>query len=131
EVRKEPLLALASGLLGLLLAGQGSAHHAFSAEFEDTPAEISGVVTSARYSNPHPRYQVEVTMADGSKESWELQGSGVTTMSAGGWDKDFVAVGDQVRVWGSLGRNGAKKLFINGLEKSTGETYPQRTTASV
>ncbi|MDT8399065.1 MAG: DUF6152 family protein [Pseudomonadales bacterium] len=100
------------------------AHHSFAAEFEDKNGEINGVVTEARYTNPHPRYRVQVTNADGSTEEWELQGQSVTNMRATGWDRDFVKIGDQVRVWGSLGRDESKRLFIRGLEKSTGEVYP-------
>jgi hypothetical protein len=112
------------------VAPAANGHHSFGAEFEDTDGEISGVVRRARYTNPHPRYQVEVTLADGTTEEWELQGMSVTNMRANGWGADFVEVGDEVRVWGSLGRNNTKKLFIRGLEKSTGELYDpsQRVT---
>ena len=120
------------GLFTATLAAswQAAAHHSFSAEFTEEAGEISGVVTSASYRNPHPRYRVEVTNADGSKESWELQASAVTGLRNAGWDRDFVQVGDQVTVQGSLGRNGAKKLFIRSLTKANGESYPQRSAAA-
>ncbi len=120
------LIALTSASFSVTV----SAHHSFSAEFTEDPGEISGVVTSASYRNPHPRYQVEVTKDDGSKETWELQGSAVTGLRNAGWDKDFVKVGDEVTVQGSLGRNGSKKLFIRGLTKSTGEVFPKPTTST-
>lgn len=115
--------------VGLLLCASLSfpqvtlAHHSFGAEFDDIDGEISGVIISFRYTNPHPRYRVLVTNPDGSTEEWELQGASATSLRGNGWDKDFVLVGDEVRVWGSLGRNNTKKLFIRGLEKSTGEIY--------
>lgn len=117
---------------GLLLAagslsGPAIAHHSFGAEFVDEPGEIHGIVTHARFTNPHPRYQVEVTLEDGSKETWELQGASVTSLRGSGWEKDFVQVGDEVTVQGSLGRNGAKKLFIRGLTKANGDSYPKRS----
>lgn len=123
---------LQSGVLlcaGLIFATSASAHHSFSAEFEDTVGEIKGVVTSGRFSNPHPRYHVEVTKADGAKESWELQGSSVTTLTSAGWSKDFLAPGDEVTVTGSLGRNGAKKLFIRSITKANGESFPPQNLA--
>lgn len=117
---------LAGLLLGcsVSLAGSALAHHSFSAEFEDTTAEIKGVILSGRFSNPHPRYQVEVTNADGAKEVWELQGSSVTTLTNGGWPDDFLNPGDEITVTGSLGRNGAKKLFIRSVTKADGSSYP-------
>ncbi len=117
-------------LAALSASWSATGHHSFSAEFTEEPGEISGVVTRASYRNPHPRYQVEVTNADGSKESWELQGSAVTGLRNAGWDKDFVQVGDVVTVQGSLGRNGSKKLFIRGLTKANGESYPRRSSAT-
>ena len=102
-------------------------HHSFGAEFTNDPGEIQGVVTRASYRNPHPRYEVEITTEDGTKESWELQASAVTGLRNAGWDKDFVQVGDEVTVQGSLGRNGSKKLFIRSLTKANGDSYPQRT----
>lgn len=119
-----------TGVFLAVLSWQASGHHSFSAEFVDEAGEISGTVTSASYRNPHPRYQVEVTNPDGSKESWELQASAVTGLRNAGWDKDFVQVGDVVTVQGSLGRNGAKKLFIRSLTKANGDSYPQRTAAN-
>src|SRR5688572_16926266 len=95
---------------GALFCCVASAHHSFSAEFVNTSGEIHGVVLSGRFANPHPRYQVEVTNPDGSKEVWELQGSSVSTLTDGGWTQNFLNPGDEITVRGSLGRNGAKKM---------------------
>jgi len=119
-------------LAGLLLSAIASSwpatgHHSFSAEFTEDRGEIHGVVTSASYRNPHPRYQVEVTNEDGSQQTWELQASAVTGLRNAGWDRDFVQVGDEVTVQGALGRDGAKKMFIRGLTKANGDSYPRRT----
>jgi hypothetical protein len=118
--------ALALAVMGgsMLAANTALAHHSFGAEFEETKGEIHGVVKSGRFANPHPRYQVEVTKADGSKEMWELQGASVTSMTGGGWPDNFLQPGDEITVKGSLGRDGAKKLFIEGITKADGATYP-------
>lgn len=116
--------------LGLTLSTYVSAHHSFSADFEEKMGEIHGVVTGGRFTNPHPRYQVAVTLTDGSKEVWELQGSSVTTLTSAGWKKDFLTPGDEITVTGSLGRNGAKKLFIRTITKADGESFPPKNIAS-
>src|SRR5688572_10805722 len=123
------LTALCTGVFlagGFLCSSITSAHHSFSAEFVDTDGEIHGVVVSGRFANPHPRYQVEVTNADGSKEVWELQGSSVSTLTDGGWQPNFLNPGDEITVKGSLGRNGAKKMFIEGVTKANGDSYPPK-----
>ena len=99
-------------LAALTTSWPASGHHSFGAEFTEEPGEISGVVTRASYRNPHPRYQVEVTNADGSKETWELQAAAVTGLRNAGWDRDFVQVGDVVTVrvpWEEM----ARKNFLS------------------
>jgi hypothetical protein len=123
------LTALFAGVIltgGLLCSSIASAHHSFSAEFVETEGEIHGVVLSGRFANPHPRYRVEVTNADGSKEVWELQGSGVSGLTEAGWRPDFLNPGDEVTVRGSLGRDGAKRMFIGAVTKANGESYPAK-----
>lgn len=118
------LATIGSGAVSLLLAGQAIAHHSFAAEFEDRSGQVSGVVTSVLFTNPHPRYHLLVTLEDGTTQDWELQGQSVTNLRASGWDSDFLQVGEQVTARGSLGRNGSHKLFLRGLTKSTGEVWP-------
>lgn len=126
------LKAIVAGVLlaaGVSLSWTALGHHSFSAEFEEREGEIHGVIISGRFSNPHPRYQVEVTQADGSKETWELQGSSVSTLTSGGWTPDFLNTGDEITVRGSLGRNGANKMFIRGVTKANGDTFPPQNVA--
>ena len=108
----------------LLLATEAGAHHSFTADFSEAKGEIHGVVKSGRFANPHPRYQVEVTNKDGSKETWELEGSSVTTLSNAGWPANFLLPGDVITVRGSLGRDNSKKMFIEGVTKASGDMFP-------
>ena len=52
---RKPFVALfTAAALSTLLAGSALAHHSFSAEFDATKsADLSGVVTEVRFSNPH------------------------------------------------------------------------------
>lgn len=114
-------LAVAAVLYGSDVA---IAHHSFEAEFDgNTHGEITGTVSEVRYANPHVRYRVEVTAADGSTETWELQTSSVTSLREQNWLKDTIKVGDVITVEGQLGRNGAKKLFIRGGTFADGRVF--------
>jgi hypothetical protein len=130
-------VALAAFIIIAMLAALArpvQAHHSFAAEFDaDLPGELTGVVTQVRFSNPHVRYRVDVTMPDGSVEDWELQSSSVTSLRSQNWTADTVKVGDTIKVSGQLGRGGSKKLFVRGMTLADGtgfgtaSTQPART----
>ena len=105
-------------------ATQVQAHHSFAAEFDaNAPGELKGVITEVRFSNPHVRYRVAVTKPDGTVEDWEIQAGSVTALRPQGWVVDSIKVGDSISVKGELGRNGAKKLYIRGVELADGRTF--------
>ncbi|MDR2212749.1 MAG: hypothetical protein LBE21_03885 [Pseudomonadales bacterium] len=123
KVIKQSLLA--AGVAGALYGGQAAlAHHSFEAEFDaNTHGEFSGVVTEVRFSNPHVRYRIDVTQPDGTVENWELQFGSVTSLRQQNWDKDTIQIGDTLNVEGQLGRNGAKKLYIQGGTLGDGTAF--------
>jgi hypothetical protein len=117
---------LAAGVATVLLYGGQAAlaHHSFEAEFDaNLHGTFTGVVTEVRFSNPHVRYRIDVTKADGTKENWELQFGSVTALRQQNWDKNTVKIGDTLTVEGQLGRDGAKKLYINGGRLSNGTAF--------
>ena len=80
------VLALSVGLACMVPAANVLAHHSFSAEFDaDTTGTMQGVITEVRFTNPHVRYRMDVTMADGRVENWEVQAGSVTSLRAQGW----------------------------------------------
>ena len=68
---------IATGIIGLGLfasAAQALAHHAFAAEYDgDKPLDLSGVVTKARWVNPHSWLYFDVTAADGTVTNWGVE----------------------------------------------------------
>ncbi len=116
-----------STALALCLAAgttQVQAHHSFAAEFDaNAPGELTGVITEVRFSNPHVRYRVAVTAADGTVEDWEIQVGSVTALRPQGWLADSIKVGDTVSVTGTLGRNNAKKITGTGIEVANGRKF--------
>jgi hypothetical protein len=110
---------------GLMLAcgalAPAEAHHSFAAEFEaDKTAELSGKIVQVWWNNPHIRYRLEVEGDNGARDSWELQASSITAMQQLGWSATTVEVGDELKVSGQVGRNGAKKLYVRTIERPDG-----------
>ncbi|HLF11552.1 MAG TPA: DUF6152 family protein, partial [Gammaproteobacteria bacterium] len=97
------------------------AHHSFAAEFDAAAqGELSGEITAVWFNNPHVRFRLEARGQDGAREEWELQAGSVTTLQQLGWTAETLRVGDQVKVSGQLGRNGAKKLYLRGVQRPDG-----------
>jgi Family of unknown function (DUF6152) len=110
-----------AGITGALLTTSVSAHHSFAAEFDaDSRGSVTGVVTRVQFTNPHVRYRLDVTADDGTVQDWELQMSSVTTLRGANWGPTTIQVGDVITAEGQLGRGGAHKLFIRGVEKADG-----------
>ena len=88
------------------------AHHSFSAEFEaDKTAELNGKIVQVWWNNPHIRYRLQVTGEGGATEDWELQASSITAMQQLGWNATTLKVGDELKVSGQVGRNGAQEAL--------------------
>ena len=98
----------------LLLAPQLSlGHHSFAAEFvADKTVSLSGTVSQVWFKNPHVRYLLVIENEDGDEETWDARGSPVVWLARKGWGKDTVKVGDEVTIYGYLGRDDMKMLSI-------------------
>ena len=62
-----------AALVGIALVGTmpARAHHAFAAEYDaDKPVDVSGIVTKAKWVNPHSRLFVDVKSTDGTVTNW-------------------------------------------------------------
>jgi hypothetical protein len=100
-------------LLIAVSSSPASAHHAFSADYEaGNEGTIEGVVLEVIYRNPHARYYLEVTNSDGTNETWDLQTMNLMALGRSGWKKDTLKVGDKVKVYGTLGRDNSKKMYM-------------------
>jgi len=115
------LLHLAAASLVTLTANPANAHHAFATEFQEAEGEVHGVVTRVWWTNPHIRYDMDVTMPDGSVEQWSLHPPGnLPTYRRENWTRDTVQEGFTVYATGNLGRDGAKKLYATCINIESG-----------
>jgi hypothetical protein len=120
-------LLMAIVVLCCVVIRPSAAHHSVAAEFDRTQTgELRGEITQIWFTNPHVRYRLSVTFADGTREDWELQAGNVTNLLRVNWTADSLRVGDRITVTGDLGRNGARKLNIRELETADGRVLPPR-----
>ena len=112
-------------IMFLILGAPALAHHSFPADFDKSrQGELTGRIVGAWYKNPHARYRMEVTAADGTVAEWDIQTTSVTSLRKIGWGPDTLTVGETVRVWGDLGHGDSKKPFMRVMEKGGKEYFP-------
>jgi hypothetical protein len=111
------LLSLAGGLPSATLA-----HHAFATEFDEAlEGTVEGIVTKVWWANPHIRYDVDVTLPDGSITQWSLHPPGnLPTYRRENWTAETLQAGDHVLATGNLGRDGAPKLYATCINLDSG-----------
>jgi len=105
---------------GCLLAGGVSlAHHSLSGVYDIRGSgEVTGVIKSVRFVNPHGVMTVEVPNDDGSTTDWELTTGSANTLQSlgfGGDGPNTVIAGDIVTITYFPARNGKPLGFIRSI----------------
>ena len=94
--------AFCFGLVLLLGAARGSAHHAFSPVYDSKRSvTVSGVVTEFRFANPHAMLSLDVKDDTGKAAKWTVEFAGQLNLAEVGWTKDSLKPGEQVTVMGN------------------------------
>ena len=115
------MLVLVLGVATALAHTAARAHHSFAAEFDyDSTGTIEGTVIEALFVNPHARYFVAVTDADGNEVIWDAQTRSTSALTRVGWTRDLIKVGDRVVLSGNLGHNNAHKIWVREVTTADG-----------
>lgn len=104
--------AALTGLAAVLFAAAASAHHEIAAKFDDArPANLSGVVTSVDWRNPHVHVFMNAKGADGHVENWAVELASTVMLRESGWRSNTVKPGDAVNVEGIAARDGSRQVW--------------------
>jgi len=102
----KPLAALVAAA-ALASAAPAIAHHAFAAEFDaNQPVELRGIVTKARWVNPHSWLYIDVKDASGEVTNWGFEFGSPNTLQNRGLQKADLKVGTEVFIKGYRSKNG-------------------------
>jgi hypothetical protein len=103
-------LALAGGLV-LAVTVPMVAHHSFAAEFDSNkPITLTGFVTKIDWTNPHVWIYMNVKDEKGVTSNWGFEMGPPHLLQGQGWRRDSLKIGDEVKVDGSMAKNGSKKM---------------------
>ena len=105
-MRKIGLLVAAAGIL-LSAAAPLLAHHAFSAEFDQSkPVKMSGEITKLEWTNPHAWLFIDVKGSDGKVVPWRFEMGAPNALLRAGWSRSDIKPGTAVTISGFLARAG-------------------------
>ena len=103
----------------LLVSGAALAHHSLSAVYDiRNTGEVTGVIKSVEFINPHGVMTLDVPENDGSSTEWQLTTGSANTLSSlgfGGEGPNTVIAGDVVTITYFPARNGRPLGFIRSI----------------
>ncbi len=115
-----PVISLVAILSGA--SGIAGAHHAVTGFFDPQEnVEIEGVVTNIRWRNPHTEFIVEVEGQSGQIEEWRVETGALGVLQSRGLYREFLRVGDEIRVLGNASVRGLQEIFANNVLLSDGK----------
>jgi len=109
--------------ISLLFSAQLTfAHHSSIGIYdEENLVEIEGVVTAVHWRNPHASYSVAVTDASGATVEWLIETGSISTLRLRGVDRNFIKVGDRVRLAGQSSLRGRLEMFAENMLLDDGQ----------
>ena len=110
--RCEGAVALCAAVVLLAEAGSVSAHHSFTAAYDNTRrVEVEGVVKEFVWRNPHSFLRIDVTNKDGVVETWNLEWGSSSQLSAAKYPvtRTTIKFGDKIVAAGEPRRDPAVK----------------------
>ena len=105
-MRKTGLVVVVVGIL-LCAAAPVVAHHAFSAEFDQSkPIKLAGEIAKVEWTNPHAWIHINVKEPDGKVVLWRFEMGAPNALLRSGWSRNDIKPGTAVTVSGFLARAG-------------------------
>jgi hypothetical protein len=83
------------------------AHHAFSAEFDQSkPVKLAGEITKLEWTNPHAWLFIDVKTPDGKVVNWRFEMGAPNALLRAGWSRNDIKPGTAVTISGFMARAG-------------------------
>lgn len=111
-------------VLALMPAFPASAHHSTVAIYDASKhIEVTGIVTSISWRNPHGRITLDVEDANGDVVEWEAEVASSTVLRNRKVRDDVLSVGDRVTMAGQPSRRGLPIMFGTNVLLSSGYEF--------
>ncbi len=122
-MRTKYLIFWMAGMTALLAGTAASAHHGRAA-YGNEDVTLQATVTEFKFINPHVQIYFDVTSEAGELQHWQGEMTAPNKMARGGWTKQTLLPGDEIRITGRSARNGGHSVVINEIIMPDGESIP-------
>ena len=112
-----------AGMVVVLAGTAASAHHGRAA-YSNEDVTLQATVTEFKFINPHVQIYFDVTSTDGELQHWQGEMTAPNKMARGGWTKQTLQPGDEIRITGRSARNGGHSVVINEIIMPDGQSIP-------
>jgi hypothetical protein len=108
-------------IVGAAMAATVFGHHASNLEYDQEKiGTVRGVVDDIFWANPHIHVYLTVAQEDGSTETWDMEGPNLTSLNRRGVSREAFQIGEEIEITGTLGRDGAKRIWAQSIVKGDG-----------
>ena len=121
-LRSLRLVCAAAGAASL--GGLALAHHSQAGIFDSRETiEVSGVIKSISWRNPHGQILLDVTNPDGSHAVWDAETASIAVMRNRGAEPSAVVAGDRVTISGAPSSRGRNEILARSMLLSSGYEF--------
>jgi hypothetical protein len=106
------LLSVAVGVGAAVIGSLASAHHSQVGIFDSRETiEVTGVIKTISWRNPHGQILLTATNPDGTETEWDAETASIAVMRNRGAEPSAVVVGDRVTIAGAPSVRGRKEIL--------------------
>ena len=117
------ILVAALGLIGL--AAPVVAHHGFDTEYDAAKRmKHDGVVSAVLWTNPHMRVHIDVSAADGTVTTYNMELTSPNSVQRQGWGRNSLLPGDEVVFEGFGGKVDESRGSLLSISKAEAPDVP-------
>jgi len=117
------ILVVALGLI--YLAAPVVAHHGFDTEYDAAKRmKHDGVVSAVLWTNPHMRVHIDVTAADGTVTTYNMELTSPNSVQRQGWGRTSLLPGDEVVFEGFGGKVDESRGSLLSISKAEAPDVP-------